>query len=291
MDARTEARGFLRSRRAKLSPQSSGLASLGARRRVPGLRREEVAVLAGVSVDYYTRLEKGHLETASPAVLDAIAGALRLDPAERSHLYALARAARGKEPAETPYQVDIAVRPGPRWMLDAMTLCPAYIRNRRLDVLASNAIGRALYEPMFDSDGDPPNLATFCFLDIRAQAFFPEWPAVAQGMMALLRAEHGRNASDEALNRLVDRLADDSDAFRTLWASHNVRQAPAETTRIQHPTVGSLSLALEAMNLATDPGLTMVAYAAEPRSSSADRLFRLSQLAVNQSASNQVSPP
>jgi hypothetical protein len=248
---------------------------VGSRRRVPGLRREEVAQLAGVSVDYYARLEKGHLETASPAVLEAIARALRFDEAERSHLHALARATRGEEPHQAPCEKDVVVRPGPTWMLDAMTQCPAYIRNGRLDVLASNAMARALYEPMFDSADDPPNLALFCFLDDRALEFFPEWPDVAQGMMALLRTALGRNSSDEALNELVDRLASHSEAFRTLWASHNVRQAPAETARIRHPAVGTLSLALEALNLTADPGLTMVTYAAEPGSASADRLLDL----------------
>ena len=165
-----------------------------------------------------------------------------------------------------------------------MRLCPAYIRNGRLEVLASNAMGRALYEPMFDSAGDTPNLALFCFLDARAREFFPEWPDVAQGMMALLRAELGRNSSDPALNQLVDRLVSRSEAFRTLWASHNVRQAPAENVRIQHPAVGTLSLALEALNVAADPRLTLVAYAAEPGSASAEGLSCLSQLVSNQPA-------
>ena len=277
MDCRTEAREFLQSRRARLSPTIAGLVAGSTRRRVPGLRREEVAQLAGISADYYARLEKGHLETASPAVLEAIARALQLDPAERSHLHDLARAARGEEAQETSRPSGAAaVRPSHLWMLDAMTLSPAYIRNSRLEVLASNALGRALYEPLFDSGVETPNLALFCFLDERAREMFPEWADVARGMMALLRSELGRNSSDPDLNRLVDQLMSQSEAFRAFWPSHNVRQAPAHTAQMHHPSVGTLSLAVEAMNLAAHPGLTMVAYAAEPGSTSELGLSRLS---------------
>lgn len=278
VDGRTEAREFLQSRRAKLSPESAGVSRIGTRRRVPGLRREEVAQLAGVSVDYYARLEKGHLETASEAVLDAIARALQLDQAERAHLYALARAARGERADHADTGADVNVRPSLGWMLDAMSLTPAYIRNGRLDVLASNPMGRALYQPMFESTADKANLAAFCFLDDCAQKFFPDWTEVAEETVALLRAELGRHPSDEALNKLVSRLLEDSDAFRTLWASHDVRQVLAETKRFAHPAVGTLSLALEALNLAACPGLTMVAYAAEPGSLSEQGLSRLAGL-------------
>lgn len=280
MDCRTEAREFLQSRRAGLSPTGAGLAAGSTRRRVPGLRREEVAQLAGISVDYYARLEKGHLETASPAVLEAIARALHLDPAERSHLHDLARAARGEEAQEPPrLSGAAAVRPSHLWMLDAMMLSPAYIRNSRLDVLASNALGRALYEPLFASCVETPNLALFCFLDERARDLFPEWPVVARGMMALLRSELGRNSSDPDLNRLVDQLMTRSEAFRDFWPSHNVRHAPAHTAQMHHPTAGTMSLALEAMNLAAHPGLTLVAYAAEPGSRSEVGLSRLARSA------------
>ncbi len=251
-----------------------------ARRRVPGLRREEVAQLAAVSVDYYTRLEKGHLETASPTVLDAIARSLQLDAAERAHLFALARLARGEESGNTLGRVDAVVRRSLGWMLDGMGLCPAYCRDRRLDVLAWNARGRALYEPMFDVAGRTPNLALFCFLDERAQVFYPQWPDVAEGTVALLRAEFGRNSADRVLNEHLDRLLTHSEPFRTLWASHDVRLAPAETALIQHPVVGELTLAVEAMHLAANPELTMVVYAAEPASASADGLSRLEEVEV-----------
>ena len=275
MESRTEAREFLKSRRAKLSPATSGLTAVGTRRRVPGLRREEVAALAGVSVDYYTRLEKGRLETASPAVLDAIARALQLDQAERSHLHSLARAARGELREESPHPTDLAVRDQLGWLLGAMVSCPAYVRNGRLDVLAHNDAARALYRTMFEGSSEHANLALFCFLDDGARALFPDWPEVAEETVALLRAEMGRHPTDSATVELVDRLLQGSADFRTLWASHDVRRILAETKRFAHPQVGPLTLALEALEVSADLGLTMVAYAAEPGSSSERALAEL----------------
>ena len=254
-----------------------GIETTGTRRRVPGLRREEVAQLAGVSVDYYTRLEKGRLETASPAVLDAIAHALQLDQAERSHLNSLARATRGDRADHTSLEDPVALRPSLKWMLCAMRLSPAYVRNGRLDVLASNDLGRALYAPMFDRTSESPNLARFCFLNPVAQTFFPEWPEVAEETVALLRAELGRHPSDAATNELVRDLLGGSEVFCTLWAAHDVRRILAEAKRFTHPTIGTLSLALEALEVAANPGLTMVAYAAEPGSASEQRLLLLSK--------------
>ena len=205
------ARDFLRSRRDRLTPADGALGAASSRRRVPGLRREEVAQLAGVSVDYYTRLEKGHLETASLSVLEGIARALQLNRAERSHLFALTRAAKSS-PSERALQADArGVHPSLQWMLDAMSMCPAYIRNGRLDVLAANSLGRALYAPMFDSGGRSPNLATFCFLDPRATRFFPDWREVAEGTVALLRAQLGRTPFDFVMEQLIDRLMAGSD--------------------------------------------------------------------------------
>ncbi|WP_270889655.1 helix-turn-helix transcriptional regulator [Pedococcus sp. 5OH_020] len=281
MESRAEAREFLKSRRAKLSPPSSvppsDPTSRAVHRRVPGLRREEVAALAGVSVDYYTRLEKGRLETASPAVLDAIARALQLDSAERSHLYSLARASRGELAEPPPDATDGALRPQLRWLLDAMGRSPAYVRNGRLDVLAHNVMGHALYKPMFDSMGDRPNLALFCFLDGRAQEFFPKWPEVAEETVALLRAETGRHPSDAVTADLVQSLLHGSTAFFTLWATHDVRRILAEGKEFAHPQVGPLTLTLEALEVCADPGLTVVAYAAQPASQSEEGLNRLSQ--------------
>ena len=283
VDSRSEARDFLQTRRARLTPSTSGLSATGPRRRVPGLRREEVAQLAGVSVDYYTRLEKGHLETASYAVLDAIARALRLDRAERSHLDALAKAARGEVADWAERGDDALVRPSLTWMLEAMSLCPAYVRNGRMDVVASNAIGRELWQPMFDV-ADRPNLAVFCFLDPHAQTFFLEWLHVARGTVALLRAEVGRNPTDPAMDELVERLLSGSNVFSNLWTEHDVRQIFSETKRFEHPFVGTLTLAIEAQELIADPGLTMVSYPAEPGSASEHGLRRLSQRATTRLA-------
>jgi PAS domain-containing protein len=231
--------------------------------------------LAGVSVDYYTRLEKGRLETASSAVLDAIARALQLDPAERSHLHALARAARGEPAGEILTLRVVDVREQLQWLLASMGSCPAYVRNGRLDVLAHNDMARALYGSMFDDLGDSPNLAVFCFLDDRAPELFPDWPEVARETVALLRAELGRHPADPATRDLVDRLLDGSSVFRTLWTRHDVRWVLAESKRFQHAEVGPMTLSLEALEISADPGLVMVAYAAEPGSASARALARL----------------
>jgi transcriptional regulator with XRE-family HTH domain len=275
VDHRLEAREFLQSRRARLNPRDCGLNVVGTRRRVPGLRREEVAQLAGVSVDYYTRLEKGHLETASQAVLKALAKALQLDYAERSHLYALARLARG-EVVERRCPTSRNIRPSIEWMLDAMTMCPAYIRNDRLDVLASNVLVRALYVPLFEDGDRVPNVARCCFLNANTREFFSDWTSVAEGTVALLRTEPGRHPEDKLTQELVDELHDDP-VFRELWASHDVRLVPAATMVIDHPRVGHLELTIETLSVANDPGLTLVTYSALPGSSSAEGLQRLAR--------------
>jgi transcriptional regulator with XRE-family HTH domain len=275
VDHRLEAREFLQSRRARLNPRDCGLKVVGTRRRVPGLRREEVAQLAGVSVDYYTRLEKGRLETASQAVLQALARALQLDHAERSHLFALARLARG-EVVDRRCPTSRNVRPSLEWMLDAMTMCPAYVRNDRLDVLAANDLVRALYVPLFEDGDEVPNVARCCFLNPSTREFFSDWTSVAERTVALLRTEPGRHPEDRLTQELVDELHDDP-VFRELWASHDVRLIPAATMVIDHPRVGHLELAIETLSVASDPGLTLVTYSARPGSSSAEGLRRLAR--------------
>ena len=183
MDNRTEIREFLASRRARLTPQQAGLPSYGGHRRVAGLRREEVALLAGVSVDYYTRLERGNLGGASESVLDALARALQLDEAERTHLFDLARAANAT-PGTRRRPASQRIRPGVQRVLDAMTGAPAWIRNGRADVLAANRLGRALYAPVFDSPVRPANTARFTFLDPRATDFYADWERTADDMVA-----------------------------------------------------------------------------------------------------------
>ncbi|TQS42493.1 helix-turn-helix transcriptional regulator [Cryptosporangium phraense] len=274
MDTREAAREFLASRRARITPEQAGLPTFGGTRRVAGLRRAEVALLAGVSPDYYVRLERGNLSGVSDSVLDAIARALQLDDAERAHLHDLARAAN-TGPRVRRRTSKQPIRPGVQSLLDAMTEAPAFVRNGRLDILAVNRLGQALYAPAFDSPARPVNLARFCYLDPRAEELYPDWDAAAHTTVALLRTEAGRDPYDKALTDLVGELATRSEDFRTRWAAHNVRLHHTGVKHFQHPVVGRLDLAFEAMPLPADPGLTLTAYSAEPGSPSHDGLNML----------------
>ncbi|MET7706441.1 helix-turn-helix transcriptional regulator [Micromonospora sp. NPDC005413] len=278
MENQDDVREFLASRRARITPEQAGLPSFGGTRRVAGLRRAEVAMLAGVSPDYYTRLERGNLSGASDSVLDAIARALRLDEAERSHLYDLARTAN--TPRIRRRSVKQQIRPGVQGLLDAMTEAPAFVRNGRLDILAANQLGRALYAPAFDSPDRPVNLARFCFLDRRADDLYPHWDDAANTTVALLRTEAGRDPYDKALSDLVGELATRSDDFRTRWAAHNVRLHHTGVKHFQHPVAGRLDLAFEAMPLPADPGLTLTAYSAAAGTPSGDALRLLASWAA-----------
>jgi transcriptional regulator with XRE-family HTH domain len=276
VDNRTEVREFLTTRRAKITPDQAGVPLYGQRRRVPGLRREEVAQLAGVSTDYYTRLEKGNLRGASDSVLDAVARALQLDDAERAHLLDLARTARAgaaRQPRRRtqPQQV----RPSLQHLLDAMTAAAAFIRNGRLDILAINPLGRAFYTPLYEVSARPVNLARYCFLDPSAEDFYPDWSDAADTTVALLRTEAGRDPYNRALTDLVGELATRSDAFRTRWAAHDVRLHHTGSKRFRHPLVGDLSVGFNATELPADPGLTLTVYTAEPGSESAEKLALL----------------
>jgi transcriptional regulator with XRE-family HTH domain len=281
VDNRTEVRQFLTTRRAKITPDQAGVPLYGQRRRVPGLRREEVAQLAGLSTDYYTRLEKGNLRGASDSVLDGIARALQLDDAERAHLLDLARTARasaGREPRRRAQAQQ--VRPSVRHMLDAMTAAAAFVRNGRLDVLAINPLGRAFYTPLYGAAAQPVNLARYCFLDPSAGDFYPDWENAADTTVAILRTEAGRDPYNRALTDLVGELATRSDAFRTRWAAHDVRLHHTGTKRFHHPVVGDLSVGFNATELPADPGLTLTVYTAEPGSESADKLALLASWAA-----------
>jgi transcriptional regulator with XRE-family HTH domain len=270
VDNRAEIREFLASRRAKFTPEQVGLPAGGGKRRVPGLRREEVAVLAGVSTDWYIRLEKGHINGISDEVLDAVAGALHLDDAERAHLFDLARAAR---PTRAPRRQNRSqVRLSLQQIVGSMVTTPAFVRNGRLDLLAINALGRALYAPVFDDPTRPANLARFNFLDPCARDFYPDWDDAAHTSVALLRTEAGRDPHNRDLTALVGELATLSEEFRTRWAAHNVRLHQRGTKTFRHPVVGRLELAFDAMDLPADPGLTLTAYTAEPGSPSEDGL-------------------
>jgi len=278
MDAGNDLREFLSSRRARIKPEQAGLPTFGGTRRVPGLRREEVALLAGVSVDYYTRLERGHASGVSETVLEALARALQLDDAERAHLFDLARGRRTTTRARrsSPRQV----RPGIQRMLDAMTGAPAYVRNGRMDILAANRLGFALYSELYADPRRQVNSARFAFLDPRASTFFVDWERVAEDVVAVLRGEAGRNPYDRDLSDLVGELSTQSDEFRIRWAKHNVRYHDTGSKRLHHPIVGDLELTYEALTFRADSGLTMFSYTAEPGSKSEESLSLLASWAA-----------
>jgi transcriptional regulator with XRE-family HTH domain len=278
VDARTEIREFLTSRRAKITPEQAGLRTYGGNRRVPGLRREEVALLAGVSVDYYTRLERGSAAGVSESVLEALARALQLDEAERAHLFDLARAAHPTPRRHRP--ASQRVRPSVQRILDAVTAAPAFVRNGHLDLLAANRLGRAFYSQQFDSRHGPPNSARFIFLDPRAADFYVHWEQVATDAVAILRSEAGRDPYDRDLSDLVGELSTRSETFRTRWAAHNVRFHDTGVKRFHHPVVGNLELTFETMGLAADAGLRLFVYTAEPGSRSEEALNLLASWAA-----------
>jgi transcriptional regulator with XRE-family HTH domain len=260
---------FLTSRRAKVTPEQVGLPAYGARR-VKGLRREEVASLAGVSVDYYKRLERGSASGVSDGVLEALAQALRLDDAERAHLHDLARAVNPVAP-QRRRSTRQRVRPVVQRIVDAMTT-PAIVRNSRVDYLSANALGRALYAPVFDSREQPANSARFTFLDPAAQDFYADWERTAKDLVGHLRSEAGRNPYDRDLSNLIGELSMRSAEFRTWWAAHNVRYHQTGVKRLHHPVVGDLELSYEVMELSADTGLTISTYTAEPGSRSQQAL-------------------
>jgi transcriptional regulator with XRE-family HTH domain len=255
MDRRREIREFLMSRRARVTPEQTGLrVREDVVRRVPGLRREEVADLAGVSADYYTQLERGDVDGASDSVLNAIARALRLDDAERLHLFDLAR----PQMATLLPSSAGSIRPSVQRALDAFTGGMALVRNRRWDYLAANRLGRAVYSEIFDGRTGPPNHARYVFLDDRARRFFDDWPAVAHDMARILRSEAGRDLHDPGPVQLIEELLRTSADFEAVWAQHDVRLPAAGLHRFHHPLVGELDLVFEAAALRADPGLTLL---------------------------------
>ena len=280
VDNRDEIRQFLASRRARITPDQAGLPAYGGNRRVPGLRREEVALLAGVSVDYYTRLERGNLGGVSETVLDAVARALQLDEAERGHLFDLARSAANTTARSRRRPAQQRVRPSIQRILDAITDAPADVRNGRRDLLAANRLGYALHSELFADPVRPANLARFLFLSLRAREFFVDWESSANDLVANLRTEAGRNPYDRELQDLVGELSTRSQEFRTRWAAHNVRQHQTGRKRLHHPVVGDLELTYEVLELPADPGLSLVVYGAEPGSASQDGLKLLASWAA-----------
>ncbi|MEO3891913.1 helix-turn-helix transcriptional regulator [Nonomuraea sp. B5E05] len=295
-DNRSDIRGFLTSRRAKLAPERVGLPT-SRRRRVPGLRREEVAALAGVSTEWYTRLEKGHISGLSESVLEAVAQALLLNEDERTYLLDLARAAR---PAvrRSHRRKDVKIPSSVQWMVDSMTMAPAFVRNGRLDIVASNPLCRALYSPMFDSgttgDRGCANFPRYFFLDPGSSGFFVDWEEGARATVAVLRAEAGRAPHDRALRELVGELSTLSPDFRTMWASHDVRIRHEGVKRLDHPEVGRLEMTFRSLNLPLPQRAVhdLVIYTAEPGTPSEDRLRLLASWTAPQASPTEpIRPP
>ncbi|MEV8376411.1 helix-turn-helix transcriptional regulator [Kribbella sp. NPDC056861] len=290
MDNRAEIREFLASRRARITPEQAGLPAYGGTRRVKGLRREEVSLLAGVSIDYYVRMERGNLAGASDAVLEGLARALQLDDAETAHLFDLARAsepvpARKRKPAPATVPVPASVQ----LVLDAIGDSPAWIRNARHDMLAANRMARALYAPLLADSRRPANTARFVYLDPASQDFFSNWERAADDIAAMLRSEAGRNPHDKLLIELIGELSTRSEVFRTRWAAHNVRFHRTGLKKLHHPVVGDLDLTFEAMEFPAHPGLTLLVYAAPEGTPTADSLKLLASWAATAEGAGELA--
>ena len=292
MDNHAEVREFLTTRRAKVTPRDVGLPDVG-RRRVPGLRRGEVAALAGVSIEYYSRLERGALAGVSASVLDAIARALRLDDAERTHLFNLAQAADGSDALIRPRRSRLPAWTAPaslQWVLDAITAGPAIVRNGRMDLLATNELGRAMHASLYErAQGPVPNFARYTFLDEDSHLFYPHWATAADTCVSILRTEAGRDPHDRRLHDLVGELSTRSEEFRRRWSGHDVRLHGAGTKHFHHNAVGELELAYESVEMVSEPGLTLTIYAAEPASRSADALALLASWAASTPAPEETA--
>ena len=286
MDHRNEIREFLTTRRARITPEQAGLPAYGGNRRVKGLRREEVCLLAGVSIDYYVRMERGNLAGVSDSVLEALARALQLDDAEHDHLFDLARKSVAVPPARRRPAAAKQVRQPILQMLEAIPDAPAWVRNARHDLLAANRMARALYAPMLADPHQPPNTARFVYLDPAAKTFFPDWDRAADDIAAMLRSEAGKNPYDKALTDLIGELSTRSEDFRQRWAAHNVRFHRTGFKRLHHPIVGDLELNFEAMEFPSDPGLTLLVYTAAAGTPSADALKLLASWASTQDQLN-----
>jgi transcriptional regulator with XRE-family HTH domain len=288
MDNRSEVREYLMSRRAKLTPELAGIPS-GPNRRVKGLRRSEVAMLAGVSVEYYSKLERGSIAGASASVLDAVAEALQLDETERAHLLDLARAADGIPTSGRPRRRtsrNPALRPSLQWALGSITDGPAFVRNAHQDMLATNELGRAFYSPLVGGGGRTPNLARFQFLNPASRDFYPDWDLFAEMCVAVMRAEAGRDPHNKHLQDLVGELSTRSEVFRRLWGAHDVRTHGSGTKRFVHPVIGELTLAYEELAITAEPGHVLLIYSAEPGSSSAEKLQLLASWAASHPAAH-----
>ena len=282
MDVRRDVHDFLVTRRARITPAQAGLPTFGDKRRVAGLRREEIASLAGVSVDYYARLERGNLRGVSDSVLDALARALQLDDTERAHLHDLARSANatttGARGRPRPPKNASRIRQSVHGLLAGFTL-PAYVRDTELNILAANDLCAALYGDILTPDRLPMNLARFVFLDRRSTDFFGDWSTIADDVVASLRREVGRNRSSRSPSDLVGELTTRSDEFSTRWARHDVRAHRSADKILHNPIVGDIDLTGDALELSGD-GLVIIAYTARPDSRAAEQLAFLASWAM-----------
>ncbi|OKI46388.1 helix-turn-helix transcriptional regulator [Micromonospora sp. CB01531] len=286
MDHRAEVAQFLRSRRDRITPDDAGIVG-GGRRRVPGLRREEVAMLTRVSVEYYARMERGDLSGVSSEVLDSLSQALQLDEAETAHLLDLAHAAGPRPPRRRGRPGEQTVRPSLRRFLDAITGAPVWIRDRRMNIVTANPLGRALYAPIIDDPASSANTARFMFLNPEAEEFFPEWERGADEIAGTLRSYAGQSPHDKALTDLIGELVTRSDEFRIRWAKHNVRFHRLGIKRIHHPLVGDLELDYEALDMPANPDWFLFAHTAEPGSATDKRLQLLCSLTAPDPASGE----
>ena len=286
MDHRQDVQDFLGSRRARVSPEQVGLPSYGGKRRVPGLRREEVAMLAGLSVDYYARLERGNLTGASESVLEAVARALLLDDVERQHLFDLARHTTAAAPRTSRRKPATAPRPAVGAILAGMTTIPAYVRTSRMEIVAANELCRALYGGVLDEDRLPLNLARYVFLDPHSRGFFLDWDQVADDLVGSLRAQAGRNPRDTALSDLIGELSTRSDEFVARWARQNVRLHRTARKRLHNRVVGDIELTGNALELPGDE-LTLIAYTADVGSQAEDQLQLLATWTATQHTTTQ----
>lgn len=279
MDAVTskdDIREFLVSRRANIAPAQAGIRGFGGERRVPGLRREEVAQLAGVSLDYYTRLERGNIRGASESVLNAIARALQLNDVERAHLFDLARATT--PPAvHNDASAQGTVRTSVQRVLDNLTV-PAVVVNSQQDLVAANLMGRALHAPHFEAER--PNLARFIFLDSRARDFYVDWPLACSLTAAMLRYQAGRDPLNHDLTALIGELSMRSPEFRKHWADQDVHEHRTGTKVYRHPAVGEVEVTYDVFAMPGEPGLSITTYTAEEGSETADRFALLSTWAA-----------
>lgn len=294
-EVRAEIREFLSTRRARITPEQAGLPTYGnERRRVTGLRREEAALLAGVSPQYYVRLERGDATGISESIIDGVAHALQLDDAERAHLvHLLHTAGTPRRPRDRTPPAPQHVRPTIQRLMDSMHGSPAVVLNGRLEILGANALGRALFSPVYaESEGAPSN-ARFVFLDREAKTFFRDWDTVANDTVAILRAEAGRDPHDRDLSDLVGQLSTRSDEFRLRWAAHNVRIHSTGVKLIHHPVVGNLDLPYESLPLGPGSSTALVCYTPERDSGAHDALALLASWAASGSNANQLteSPP